>query len=91
MAVLNLYLFYFSVKKIKRKEKMKIKGTKKFPKIPMRTSIYMSYLYHHGQVNISETVKMYPHHAPRSIHRHYKQKPTEKVDLKNFWPGMSDL
>ena len=39
---------------------MKTKGTKKFTKIPIQTSIYMSYLYLHGQVNISEIVKMYP-------------------------------
>ena len=74
MAVLNLHLFYFSIKKIKRKEKIKTKGTKRFTKIPVQTSIYMSYLYHHGQVNISEIVKMYPHHTPRSICRHCKQK-----------------
>ena len=32
MAVLHLYLFYFSVKKMKIKEKMKTNRTKKFPK-----------------------------------------------------------
>ena len=61
---------------------MKTKGTEKFIKIPMQTSIYMLYLYHHGQVNTSKIVKMYPHHAPRSIYRHCKQKPTEKVDKR---------
>ena len=50
----------------------------------MQTSIYMSYLHHHGQVNISEIVKMYPHHAPRNIYRHCKQKPIEKVDKRKF-------
>ena len=84
MAVLNLHLFYFSIKKIKRKEKIKTKGTKRFTKIPVQTSICMSYLYHHGQVNISEIVKMYLHHAPRSIYRHCKQKSTEKVDKRKF-------
>ena len=98
MAVLNLYLFYFSVKKIKIEEKMKTKGIKMFTKIPMKTSIYMSYLIYHGKANISKIVKIYPNHAPRGIYRHCKQKPTEKVgnkkfkaDLKSFWPGMSNL
>ena len=63
---------------------MKTNGTKKFTKIPIQTSVYMSYLYHHGQVSISEIVKMYPYHAPRSIYRHYKQKATEKVDNRKF-------
>ena len=77
---------------------MKTKGIKMFTKIPMKTSIYMSYLIYHGQVNISKIVKIYPNHAPRGIYRHCKQDPTEKVDnrkfkadLKSFWPGMSNL
>ena len=54
----------------------------------MQTSTYMSYLYHHGQVYISEIVKMYPHDTPRSIYKHCKQKPTEKMDKRKFnsWP-----
>ena len=54
------------------------KRTKKFTKIPMQTSIYMSYLYHHDEVSVCEILKMYSHHIPRSIYRHCKQKPTEK-------------
>ena len=38
--------------------------------IPLETSIYMRYLHQHGNVKISEIVKLFFNFSKRSIYRH---------------------
>ena len=80
MAVQNLYLFYFSVKKIKIKEKMKTKGTKKFTKYPCRLQ---STCHIYTIMDKSISVKQLKY-IPTMLQEAYtdisKQKPTKKVD-----------